>query len=231
MILLIDNYDSFVFNLARYVEELGVETRVARNDAITVDEIRALQPRAIILSPGPCGPRESGVCLEVIAGLAKTIPTLGVCLGHQAIAFVLGGQVVESLLPVHGRASLITHTGDGLFAGLPNPLQVGRYHSLVVDPAALPPELEVTALTEDGVIMALKHREWPLAAVQFHPESILTVGGHRLLANFLAGAGCPVQMPIVFDLPNDEATADFYADFYTRPVELPVSPLTRRSIS
>jgi anthranilate synthase/aminodeoxychorismate synthase-like glutamine amidotransferase len=227
MILLIDNYDSFVFNLARYVEELGVETRVVRNDAITVGEIIALGPQAIILSPGPCGPRESGVCLNIIAELARTIPTLGVCLGHQAIAFALGGQVVESQAPVHGRASLVVHSGTGLFAGLPNPLQVGRYHSLIAEAASLPAELEVTARTEDGLIMAVQHRDWPLSAVQFHPESVLTVGGHQLLANFLNGAGCATRLPAATDLPNSETALDFYS----RPVGLPVSPLARDGVS
>ncbi|OAI53526.1 anthranilate synthase [Planctomyces sp. SCGC AG-212-M04] len=217
MILLIDNYDSFVFNLARYVEELGVETRVVRNDAITVEGIKELKPQAIILSPGPCGPRESGVCLDLIAQLGPTIPILGVCLGHQAIAHVLGADVVESGRPVHGHASLVTHTGRGIFAGLPNPLQVARYHSLVATPDSLPPDLEITAQTEDGVVMALEHHTWPLQAVQFHPESVLTVGGHRLLANFLTAAGCRVAPLPAGDLPPDQDATDFYA----RPVEFP----------
>jgi anthranilate synthase component II len=217
MILLIDNYDSFVFNLARYVEELGVETRVVRNDAITVDGVRKLEPQAIILSPGPCGPSETGVCLDLIAELGPTVPILGVCLGHQAIAHVLGGEVVESGRPVHGHACLVTHTGGGLFAGLPNPLQVGRYHSLVVSPEGLPPELEVTAQTDDGIVMALQHRSWPLHAVQFHPESVLTVGGHQLLANFLSECGCRVGPIPAGDLPADQDAADFYS----RPVEFP----------
>jgi len=217
MILLIDNYDSFVFNLARYVEELGVETRVVRNDAITLDGIRALNPQAIILSPGPCGPRESGVCLDVVEALGSSVPILGVCLGHQAIAHVLGGEVVESGRPVHGHSSMIVHTGTGLFAGLPNPLQVGRYHSLVASPETLPADLEVTARTEDGVVMALQHRTWPLSAVQFHPESVLTASGHELLANFLKSAGCNVQGCPEGDLPADQSTTDFYA----RPVDFP----------
>lgn len=217
MILLVDNYDSFVFNLARYVEELGLETTVVRNDATTLAEIRKLAPEAIILSPGPCGPAESGICLDVIRSLAPRNPTLGVCLGHQAIAFALGGNVIESGAPVHGHSSLVRHTGKGLFEGLPNPLQVGRYHSLIADSDSLPPELEVTARTEDGVIMALQHRDWPLAAVQFHPESVLTVGGHQLLANFLRTAGCSPCVPPAGDLPQDAAAADFYA----RPVAWP----------
>lgn len=223
MILLIDNYDSFVFNLARYVEELGLDTRVVRNDAITIEQIADLKPQAIILSPGPCGPRESGVCLDVISRLGPTVPILGVCLGHQAIAFALGGQVFPSKAPVHGQASLIDHSGTGLFAGLPQPLQVGRYHSLVADEGSLPADLEVTARTVDGVIMALQHRTWPLFAVQFHPESVLTIGGHRLLANFLNAAGCATQVPLTSDLPVPETATDFYA----RSVDLPVSPLAR----
>jgi anthranilate synthase/aminodeoxychorismate synthase-like glutamine amidotransferase len=217
MILLIDNYDSFVFNLARYVEELGVETRVVRNDAITVEEIEHLRPQGIILSPGPCGPAESGVCLDLIAQLGPSIPILGVCLGHQAIAYAFGAKVVESGRPVHGHASLVTHTGRGLFAGLPNPLQVARYHSLVATPESLPADLEMTAWTEDGVVMALAHRTWPLQAVQFHPESVLTVGGHQLLANFLIAAGCRVSPVPSVDLPPDRGATDFYA----RPVEFP----------
>ncbi len=217
MILLIDNYDSFVFNLARYVEELGVETSVVRNDAITVAEIQKRNPQAIILSPGPCGPRESGICLDVIRRFAPQVPILGVCLGHQAIAYALGGQVVESGAPVHGHASLVTHNGTGLFEGLPNPLQVGRYHSLVADPGSLPPGLEVTARTPDGVIMALQHRDWPLYAVQFHPESVLTQSGHHLLANFLNAAGCQHLAYPAGDLPGIESDSDFYA----QPVNWP----------
>jgi len=211
MILLIDNYDSFVFNLARYVEELGIEARVVRNDATTVEAIRHLDPQAIILSPGPCGPRDSGVCLDVIGGLGPTTPILGVCLGHQAIAYALGGHVIESGSPVHGHSSLVTHTGTGLFANLPTPLQVGRYHSLVADPQALPDDLEVTAWTDDGVVMALQHRTWPLSAVQFHPESVLTVGGHLLLSNFLKAAGCQVHGTPPGDLPPGQAATDFYS--------------------
>ena len=211
MILLIDNYDSFVFNLARYVEELGVETRVVRNDAITIAGIRDLEPQAVILSPGPCGPAESGICLDAIRELGPSIPMLGVCLGHQAIAHALGGRVMESGAPVHGRSSLVTHTGTGLFEGLPNPLQVGRYHSLIADPGSLPADLDVTAWTDDGAIMGLEHRRWPMAAVQFHPESILTLRGHQLLANFLARARIQAVVPPQGDLPRHEGEADFYA--------------------
>jgi anthranilate synthase/aminodeoxychorismate synthase-like glutamine amidotransferase len=217
MVLLIDNYDSFVFNLARYVEELGVETRVVRNDAITIADIRRLKPQALILSPGPCGPDQSGVCLDVIRHLSASTPTLGVCLGHQAIAAALEGRVVRAAMPVHGRSSLIIHPGSGLFEGLPSPLTVGRYHSLVAEPASLPKELEVTARTEDGIVMSLQHRTWPLWGVQFHPESVLTAGGHRLLANFLRMAGARVGECPEGDLPQGNAATDFY----TQPIQWP----------
>lgn len=211
MVLLIDNYDSFVFNLARYVTELGVETRVIRNDELTVAEVRALKPEAVILSPGPCTPQESGICIDVIRELGAEIPMLGVCLGHQAIGFALGASVVESSRPVHGRTSLVTHHQSDLFEGLPNPLRVGRYHSLVVVPASLPDALEVTAQTVDGIVMAVRHRDWPLYGVQFHPESVLTEQGHRLLANFLRLAGLKPG-----DAPEAEAASpapewDFFA--------------------
>jgi len=188
-ILLIDNYDSFVFNLARYLRELGVATQVVRNDAVTVAEITRLAPAAIVISPGPCTPREAGISLEVVRQLGGRIPLLGVCLGHQAIAEGLGGRVVRAAEPVHGRTTLIEHSGTGLFADLPNPLRAGRYHSLIAEPSSLPDELLVTARTAEGVIMAFAHRDQPLWGVQFHPESILTEGGHRLLANFLGLAG------------------------------------------
>ena len=186
MLLLIDNYDSFVYNLARYFQELGCETRVVRNDAMSAAEILSLGPRAIVLSPGPCTPNEAGMSLELVRALPPELPLLGVCLGHQTIAAALGGRVVRAAEPVHGRPSLVEHLGTGLFAGLPNPLRATRYHSLVIDSSSLPPELTVTAWTQDGVPMALEHRSRPLFGVQFHPESILTQSGHRLLANFLS---------------------------------------------
>lgn len=189
MILLIDNYDSFVHNLARYVVELGCETQVIRNDALSVDQIAQLAPRAIIISPGPCTPDEAGVSQDVIRHLGEKIPILGVCLGHQSIAAALGGLVIRALEPVHGRTALIHHRGRGLFAGLPNPFRATRYHSLVVDEPTLPADLQVTARTSDGIPMALEHIRWPVFGVQFHPESILTEGGHLLLRNFLASAG------------------------------------------
>ncbi len=185
MILLIDNYDSFVYNLARYFTRLGQTTHVVRNDAIDVAAVRHLRPQAIVLSPGPCTPAEAGCSLDIVRQFSGEIPLLGVCLGHQAIGAAFGGQVVRAPQPVHGSASLITHNRQGIFAGLPAPLTVGRYHSLAVAETGLPPDLEVTARAGDGVIMALCHRRHPTVGVQFHPESILTEGGHELLANFL----------------------------------------------
>lgn len=188
MILLIDNYDSFVYNLARHFRRLGVETCVVRNDAITIQQVRSQKPRAIVLSPGPCTPREAGVSLSLVRELHAEIPMLGVCLGHQAIAEALGGQVVRGE-PVHGSASLITHDGNRLFQGISCPLRVARYHSLTVDEITLPSSLIATAWTVDRIVMALAHRDYPVFGVQFHPESILTQDGYRLLANFLLIAG------------------------------------------
>ncbi|HVG81620.1 MAG TPA: aminodeoxychorismate/anthranilate synthase component II [Methylomirabilota bacterium] len=185
MILLIDNYDSFVFNLARYVGELGHAREVVRNDAVTVAEIAALAPEAIILSPGPCTPKEAGISNQVIAELGPRIPILGVCLGHQCIAETYGGLVVRARRPMHGKTSLVAHDGKGVFQGLPDPLRVTRYHSLVAEPSRVPPELEVTALSPEGEIMGLRHRSHPVEGVQFHPEAVLTERGHDLLANFL----------------------------------------------
>ncbi len=189
MLLLIDNYDSFVYNLARYFERLGQETRVVRNDAIDVAAVRQMRPGAIVLSPGPCTPREAGASLELVRMLHAESPILGVCLGHQVIAEALGGSVVRAPVPVHGQASRIRHDGSRLFAGMPSPLTVGRYHSLVVAPASLPNELRPTAWTEDDVLMAFEHTKLPVFGVQFHPESILTNCGYELLANFLELAG------------------------------------------
>jgi anthranilate synthase/aminodeoxychorismate synthase-like glutamine amidotransferase len=185
VILLIDNYDSFVHNLARYVRELGETTIVRRNDAVTIDEIAALHPTHIIVSPGPCTPREAGISNEVILRLGERIPILGVCLGHQCLGAAMGGQVVRAGRPRHGKTSPIHHTGDGIFAGLPSPFPATRYHSLLVSPEGLPPSLEVVARTAEGEIMALRHRERPSWGVQFHPESVLTEHGHALLRNFL----------------------------------------------
>jgi anthranilate synthase/aminodeoxychorismate synthase-like glutamine amidotransferase len=201
MLLLIDNYDSFVHNLARYFERLGQETLVVRNDAMDVAGIKRLRPGAIVLSPGPCTPREAGASLDIVRQLHADLPILGVCLGHQAIAEALGGRVVRAHQPVHGRSSHITHDGSGLFAGLPSPLAVGRYHSLVAAPASLPAELLPTAWTDGGVLMAFEHARHPVYGVQFHPESILTECGYDVLANFLGLArltagGCRARATI-----------------------------------
>jgi anthranilate synthase component 2 len=185
MLLLIDNYDSFTYNLAQYLGELGVEVRVERNDALTVDEVAKLGPRRIVISPGPCTPNEAGISLELISRLAGKIPILGVCLGHQAIGQAFGGKVVRAPQVMHGKTSPIEHDGAGLFRGIPSPMQATRYHSLVVEPQSLPATLAVTARTADGEIMALAHKTLPVWGVQFHPESILTVDGKRLLQNFL----------------------------------------------
>lgn len=184
MIVLIDNYDSFVHNLARYVGEIGFQRRVVRNDAIGVDEIAALSPQAILISPGPCGPAQAGISCEIVQKLGASIPTLGVCLGHQVIAECFGGVVRRAMQPHHGKASLVHHDGTGIFSDMPNPLRAGRYHSLAVD---VPQDglLEITARADDGEVMALAHRCFPVFGVQFHPESILTDGGHKLLGNFL----------------------------------------------
>ncbi|MCH9643369.1 MAG: aminodeoxychorismate/anthranilate synthase component II [Gammaproteobacteria bacterium] len=189
MILLIDNYDSFVYNLARYVKELGHEARVVRNDKITIEQIKKdLQPTHIILSPGPCTPTEAGVSLAVVKAFAQQIPILGVCLGHQAIGQAFGANIVKALRPMHGKASLVWHDGKGLFAGLENPISIGRYHSLVIDPESLPDEFLITARSKEGEVMAMCHRHYPLYGVQFHPESILTQCGQHLLQQFLASA-------------------------------------------
>jgi anthranilate synthase/aminodeoxychorismate synthase-like glutamine amidotransferase len=201
MILLIDNYDSFVFNLARYFERLGQETVVVRNDAIDAPSARAMRPAAIVLSPGPCTPIEAGCSLDIVRGLHDSIPILGVCLGHQAIAAALGGRVVRAWEPMHGRASEVWHDGHGIFADLPNPFSAGRYHSLVVEEQSLPEELAVSARTANGVVMAIEHRRRPVFGVQFHPESVLTECGYPLLASFLRIAGISVraEMPSIDD--------------------------------
>lgn len=185
MILLIDNYDSFVHNLARYFRLNGRETRVVRNDAIDVTEVRELSPEAVVLSPGPGVPADAGCSLEIVQQLAGEVPLFGVCLGHQVIVEALGGRIVRAPEPLHGRTSPIEHRGNGLFEGLPNPLTVCRYHSLVAERESLPEDLELTAWTEEGTPMAIAHRELPLWGVQFHPEAILTEAGDTLIANFL----------------------------------------------
>ncbi len=208
MLLVLDNYDSFTFNLVQYLGELAAEhpiaaeLRVERNDALTLEQIRALAPEAILISPGPGDPDQSGVCLEVLRQLSPTIPTLGVCLGHQSIAQVFGGRVVRAGELMHGKTSPVHHSGQGVFAGLPNPLTATRYHSLIAERESLPECLEITAWLEDGTVMGLRHRDYPhLQGVQFHPESVLTQEGHRLLANFLREAAAqraalPAAAPI-----------------------------------
>jgi anthranilate synthase component 2 len=186
MILLIDNYDSFTFNLVHYLGELGEACDVRRNDSLSPREALALAPDAIVLSPGPCSPNEAGICCDLIREAAGRVPVFGVCLGHQAIGQVFGAAVVRAPKPMHGKVSPILHQGSDVFDGLPSPFQATRYHSLTVDPASLPDTLLATAHTEDGVVMGLRHRDFPIFGVQFHPESIASEHGHAILANFLA---------------------------------------------
>lgn len=185
MILLIDNYDSFTWNLYQYFCELGAEVVVRRNDVLSLEDVAALNPQKIVISPGPCTPDESGISLAAIEHYAGKLPILGVCLGHQAIGQVFGATIVRAAKVMHGKTSPVTHTGTGVFSGLSNPLTVTRYHSLVIDPPTLPDCFEVTAWSETREIMGIRHREWDLEGVQFHPESILSEQGHQLLANFL----------------------------------------------
>jgi anthranilate synthase component II len=192
MLLLIDNYDSFTYNLVHYLGELGAEVRVVRNDAMDVQAAMALRPSAIVLSPGPCDPSSAGICLPLTLAAAEArIPLLGVCLGHQTIGQAFGGDVVRCHEIVHGKMGTMHHTGKGVFAGLPSPFVATRYHSLVVDPATLPDCLEVTAWLVDGTIMGLRHKDRPIEGVQFHPESIASEHGHQLLRNFLELASLP----------------------------------------
>jgi para-aminobenzoate synthetase component II len=186
MLLLIDNYDSFTYNLAQYFGELGCELLVKRNDEISVAEIATLAPQRICISPGPCTPREAGISKEVILRFGHGIPILGVCLGHQCIAEAYGGKIIRAARLMHGKSSVIRHNGSPLFSGLPNPFEAGRYHSLVVERSSCPPCLEITAESDDGEIMALRHREFPVHGVQFHPESVLTRDGKKILSSFLA---------------------------------------------
>lgn len=197
MLLLIDNYDSFVHNLARYFNELGCETRIVRNDELTVDEAIRLQPKAIVISPGPCTPAEAGVSIELVKRCSGAIPILGVCLGHQAIGAAFGSNIIRANEPVHGRTSAVYHDNSHIFAGLPNPFQATRYHSLVVEDASLSDELHVIARTNDGTPMAIAHRNDLTIGTQFHPESILTEHGHEILKTFLCLAGIAVipQIP------------------------------------
>ena len=185
MLLMIDNYDSFTYNLVQYLGELGEEVQVYRNDAVTLDEIAAWKPERIVLSPGPCTPSDAGICVPLVRRFAGEIPILGVCLGHQAIGQAFGGRIVRAAKVMHGKLSQVTHRGQGVFRGLPSPLAATRYHSLAIERASLPSCLEVTGESEDGEIMGVRHRELAVEGVQFHPEAILTEKGHELLANFL----------------------------------------------
>jgi anthranilate synthase component 2 len=187
MLLMIDNYDSFTYNLVQYFGELGEEVKTFRNDEITLDEISALRPDRICLSPGPCSPKEAGICISLLRHFAGKLPLLGVCLGHQAIGEAFGGKVVRAQQVMHGKTSAITHTGVGVFQDIPSPYTVIRYHSLAIERASLPDCLEVTAWTDDGEIMGVRHKELDVQGVQFHPESILSEHGHQLLKNFLTG--------------------------------------------
>jgi len=218
VILLIDNYDSFVYNLARYVRELGEEPLVKRHDAISADEIRALAPSHIILSPGPCSPGEAGISTDVVRRFGTATPILGVCLGHQCIGAAYGARIVRAGRPVHGKPAAIRHDGRGLFAGLPNPFQAARYHSLVIARVGLPSELRVTATADDGEIMAVAHERHPVIGLQFHPESVLTEHGYILLDRFLHGAAArPDPLP---DRADGARTPAPVPSFVPPPVEL-----------
>jgi anthranilate synthase/aminodeoxychorismate synthase-like glutamine amidotransferase len=215
MILLIDNYDSFVYNLARYVRELGETPIVRRHDAIGVEEIFELAPSHIIISPGPCSPREAGISTDLVRRAGASIPILGVCLGHQCIGAAYGGEIVRAGAPMHGKVSRIHHSGTGLFSGLPTPFTATRYHSLVIAPASVPPSLQVIATSEDGEIMAVQHAQHPVYGVQFHPESILTEHGYRLLDHFLHGVpATPRTLPQAADgvlVPNQAEVSNLAA--------------------
>jgi anthranilate synthase/aminodeoxychorismate synthase-like glutamine amidotransferase len=199
VILLLDNYDSFVHNLARYLRRLGQETLVVRSDAIDAEGVRQLKPAAVVLSPGPCTPAEAGCSVSVVKELWHELPILGVCLGHQAIAAAFGTKIIRAPRPMHGRTSSVSHGGKDIFADVPNPVTVCRYHSLVVDEQSLPRELQITARTADGVIMGIQHATAPLVGLQFHPEAVLTEFGYRMLANFLrlARLPTPAELPAI----------------------------------
>ncbi len=217
MILLIDNYDSFVYNLARYVAELGEEPVVRRNDTLSLDEVAALAPSHIVISPGPCSPAEAGISVDLIRRFGAGVPILGVCLGHQAIGAAYGGQIVRAMRPMHGKTSRIAHDGTGVFAGLPSPLVATRYHSLVIAPESMPAGLLVNAVSDDGEIMGLRHAVDPVHGVQFHPESVLTRHGYRMLARFLFGPDRAVNnLPVSADggsagsMPSEEPPPVWY---------------------
>jgi anthranilate synthase/aminodeoxychorismate synthase-like glutamine amidotransferase len=186
VILLLDNYDSFTYNLAQYLGELGCQVEVHRNDRISVEQIAQRKPERIVISPGPCTPQEAGICVELVQKLARKIPILGVCLGHQAIGAAFGGKIIRAPRLFHGKTSQIRHDGSGVFRGLPNPFTATRYHSLIIERKSLPAKLRVTAETDDDIIMGLQHRDYPLMGVQFHPESVLTESGKQLLKNFIS---------------------------------------------
>lgn len=193
MILMIDNYDSFVYNLVQYFKELDEDIVVKRNDEITIDDIKTLNPEIIVLSPGPCSPTEAGICIEVVENFKGKIPILGICLGHQTIGQVFGSKIVKAIEPVHGKVHSITHDGKGVFTNIKNPLNVTRYHSLVVDRETLSDELEITAQIKEGEIMGLRHKKYMIEGVQFHPEAVLTECGHELLRNFITLARERIQ--------------------------------------
>jgi anthranilate synthase/aminodeoxychorismate synthase-like glutamine amidotransferase len=212
MILIIDNYDSFVFNLARYFEELGCETMVVRNDEWSIAQVIDAAPRAVVLSPGPCTPTESGICIELVRSLPSATPVLGVCLGHQSIVAALGGEVIQASAPMHGRTSVIEHQKSKLFDGIPTRFRVTRYHSLIAKPESLPPELRITASTDDGIVMAVEHDSRPIVGVQFHPESVLTEFGPRILSNFLTINSIPFDGMCAGDAIRVEACGPWLAD-------------------
>jgi len=220
LLLLIDNYDSFAHNLARYFQRLGQQVEVARNDAVDVDSIRQLAPQAIVLSPGPCTPEEAGNTLDIVRQLHSELPMLGICLGHQTIAAALGAKIVRATTPMHGRTSVVEHHGTEMFEDIPSSFTVCRYHSLVVDPESLPDELKATATCKGGTIMALQHRSLPVFGLQFHPEAILTEHGFELLRNFLEIAGLPVS-PVDSSLVDSELRRPTLAT-----PQLPKQPVT-----
>ncbi|MDP7204767.1 MAG: aminodeoxychorismate/anthranilate synthase component II [Pirellulaceae bacterium] len=217
MILLIDNYDSFVHNLARYFNQLGQQTVVLRNDAVTLEMVHQLAPDAVVLSPGPCTPDQAGISLDLVRQLSSQLPMLGICLGHQVIAQALGGSIIQASQPVHGQSSPVRHDGKGVFRDLPNPLTVCRYHSLVVDRPSIPASLQVSCWLDDDTVMGIRHRELPLVGVQFHPESVLTEGGYQLLAQFLELAGLAATSPIPL-LESEQPSSTEKAGQAERPV-------------
>ena len=208
MILVIDNYDSFVHNLARYFRQLGCDTSVVRNDSISIEQIQRVNPDAIVLSPGPCDPDQAGICLQVIEQLQTSTPILGVCLGHQAIIQAFGGTIVRAQEPMHGRGSPVEHSGSPMFADVPSPFMAARYHSLVGQPASVPDCLAVTANTGDKTVMAVEHQTLPIVGLQFHPESVLTVCGYRLISNFLSLANIEHSAERVDDLQRSQIRSD-----------------------